>query len=128
MSPSHALPSLSRRRALTALAIGVALPSTLASCFGGSTTSNQMQSPTHRQADSAGPPKPTLTFRPASAAVDVSPSAPIGIEVRDGWFQRVTLTTAEGHVIAGELNRDRTSFNGHRDCSGAASNTYHPGV
>ena len=38
------------------------------------------------------------------------PTAPVGVEVSDGWFQRVTLTNPEGRVVAGALNRDRTAF------------------
>ena len=40
----------------------------------------------------------------------MAPVAPVRVEVKDGWFQRVTLTNAEGKVVAGALNRDRTSF------------------
>src|SRR5262249_28312219 len=32
------------------------------------------------------------------------------VEVKDGWFQRIALTNAEGKVVAGALNRDRTEF------------------
>ena len=55
-------------------------------------------------------PTPSMTFEPANAAADVVPTAPVGVEVRDGWFQRVALTNAEGKVVAGALNRDRTAF------------------
>ena len=40
----------------------------------------------------------------------MAPTAPVGVEVKDGWFQRVTLTNADGKVVAGALNRDRTAF------------------
>ena len=39
------------------------------------------------------------------------PVAPVRVEVKDGWFQRVTLINAEGKPVAGALDRDRTSFN-----------------
>jgi lipoprotein-anchoring transpeptidase ErfK/SrfK len=52
-----------------------------------------------------------VSFEPANAATDVAPTARVGIEVTDGWFQRVTLTNPEGKVVAGTLNRDRTAFN-----------------
>ena len=39
------------------------------------------------------------------------PIAPVRVEVKDGWFQRVTLTNPDGKAVAGALNRDRTSFN-----------------
>jgi lipoprotein-anchoring transpeptidase ErfK/SrfK len=51
-----------------------------------------------------------VTFQPGDAAKDVAPTAQIGAEVRDGWFQRVTLTNPEGKVVAGELSQDRTSY------------------
>jgi hypothetical protein len=35
---------------------------------------------------------------------------PIGIEVRDGWFQRISLTNPAGKAVAGVLNRERTEF------------------
>ena len=47
---------VTRRRALTALAVGVFAPNVLAACFGGST----------KQAEKAKPPaEATITFRPA---------------------------------------------------------------
>jgi lipoprotein-anchoring transpeptidase ErfK/SrfK len=84
------------------LAVGVVAPGALASCFGGSSKQSQTQAP---------PPKPTVTYRPGAGAGDVVPTAPIGADVRDGWFQRVALTNPEGKVIAGLMNHDRTSFN-----------------
>jgi lipoprotein-anchoring transpeptidase ErfK/SrfK len=84
-----------------ALAVGVVAPGALASCFGGS----------GKQGQSAGPPpKPTVTFKPGDAAVGVIPTAAVSAEVRDGWFQRVTLTNPAGKVVAGALSHDRTSF------------------
>ncbi|MBI3216182.1 MAG: L,D-transpeptidase family protein [Mycobacterium sp.] len=56
------------------------------------------------------PPAPTLKFTPAAAAVDVAPTAPVRLEVTDGWLQRVSLTNPEGKAVAGALNRDRTVF------------------
>jgi len=56
------------------------------------------------------PNPPSLSFQPADAAVDVSPTAPVGVQVRDGWFQRVKLTNPDGKVVAGVFNRDRTAF------------------
>ena len=40
----------------------------------------------------------------------MAPVAPVRVEVKDGWFQRVALTNSDGKVVAGALNRDRTSF------------------
>ena len=51
-----------------------------------------------------------MTLIPGDAAKDVVPTAAIGAEVRDGWFQRVTLTNSDGKVVAGALSRDRTSY------------------
>ena len=95
------MPRLSRRRALTALAVGVVAPGALVSCFGGA----------GKQGEAAGPPpKPTVTFRPDSGATDVVPTAPVSAEVRNGWFQRVTLTNPDGKAVSGVLNQDRTAF------------------
>jgi lipoprotein-anchoring transpeptidase ErfK/SrfK len=92
---------LTRRRALTALAVGVAAPGVLASCV----------SKSGKQDEQAGPPpKPTVTLRPGDSATDVVPTAPISAEVRDGFFQKVTLTNSDGKVVAGALSRDRTSY------------------
>ncbi|ULE35523.1 L,D-transpeptidase family protein [Mycobacterium sp. IDR2000157661] len=55
-------------------------------------------------------PAPSLRFEPANAATDIPPTAPVAVEVSDGWFQRVRLTNPEGKVVAGALNRDRTAF------------------
>ncbi len=95
-------PFLNRRRALTALAVGVVAPGVLAACSGKSKTPSQAA-----QAPSA----PSLTYTPQNAASDVVPTTPVRVDVRDGWFQRVTLTNADGKPVAGAINRDRTSFN-----------------
>ena len=96
------MPSVTRRRALTALAVGVVAPGALAACGG------KVSKPS---ADNPAAPAPSITYEPADAANDVVPIAPVRVEVKDGWFQRVTLTNPEGKVVAGALNRDRTSFN-----------------
>jgi len=96
------MPSINRRRALTALAVGVVAPGALAACVG---------KPSETSGAPTAPPAPSLKFEPAKAAADVSPTAPVGVEVSDGWLQRVALTNPEGKVVAGSLNRDRTAFN-----------------
>src|SRR3954469_7204284 len=96
------MPSVTRRRMLTALAVGVVAPGALAAC-GGKISKPSGDAPAAQSA-------PSITYQPANAATDVAPVAPVRIEVKDGWFQRVTLTNAEGKVVAGALNRDRTSF------------------
>jgi lipoprotein-anchoring transpeptidase ErfK/SrfK len=93
---------INRRRALTALAVGVVAPGALAACVNRSSKTS---------GEATAPPAPSLTFDPGHAATDVSPTAPVGVEVKDGWFQRVTLTNPQGKVVAGVLNRDRTAFN-----------------
>jgi lipoprotein-anchoring transpeptidase ErfK/SrfK len=96
------MPSLTRRRALAALAVGVVAPGALAAC------GSRIGKPS---ADApAAPAGPSIKYQPANDATDVAPVAPVGVEVKDGWFQRVTLTNPEGKVVAGALNRDRTSF------------------
>ncbi|BBY98783.1 L,D-transpeptidase [Mycolicibacterium fallax] len=91
---------MTRRRALSALALGVAASGALAACRSGSDGPQ-----------SAGPPpSPTLNFSPADAAVEVNPRTPVRLAVTDGWLQRAALINADGKVVAGVLNRDRTAF------------------
>jgi lipoprotein-anchoring transpeptidase ErfK/SrfK len=59
----------------------------------------------------ASPPAaPKITFSPAKDATDVVPTSQVGVDVTDGWLQRVALTNSEGKAVAGVINRDRTSF------------------
>ncbi|WP_246231073.1 L,D-transpeptidase [Mycolicibacterium sediminis] len=94
--------TLNRRQALTAIAVGTT--GFLAACAGTSVTGSG------EAAESEAPKAPDVTFSPANSASDVPPTAPVGVEVVDGWFQRVTLTNAEGRVVNGVVNRDRNSF------------------
>jgi len=103
VSPAIPLPPINRRRILTALAVGVVAPGALAAC-GSKVSKPSSGAP-------AAPPAPSITYEPADAATDVAPVAPVRVEVKDGWFQRVTLTNPEGKAVAGALDRDRTSFN-----------------
>ncbi len=91
------LPNLSRRQALGAAAL-LAAPQLLAGCGKGP------------GAASSPPPKPALAFTPADGASGIVPTVPIGIEVKDGWFQHVSLTNPSGKTVAGVLNRERTAF------------------
>ncbi|WP_109560872.1 L,D-transpeptidase [Mycolicibacter engbaekii] len=94
---------LNRRHALAALAAGVLAPAALAGCT----------SRSGKNAENAPPAEPTLTFEPAlddGAVTDVLPTAEVGVSVRDGWFQRVTLTSPAGKVLAGTFNRERTRY------------------
>jgi lipoprotein-anchoring transpeptidase ErfK/SrfK len=98
---SRGLTPVNRRRALTALGVGIFAPNVLAACVGGSS----------KQAEKTkAPSAASVTFRPANKATDVVPTAPISVEVRDGWFQHVALTNSSGKAVAGTLNRDRTIY------------------
>ncbi len=92
---------MSRRRALTALAVGVVAPGVLAACTGKSKAPSDA---------APAPSKPTLEFTPKNDASDVVPTSPVRAEVRDGWFQKVALTNSDGKVVAGAINRERTVF------------------
>jgi lipoprotein-anchoring transpeptidase ErfK/SrfK len=93
---------VTRRRALGVLALGLAAPGALAACSQvKSKLSNEPPPP---------PPAPSIKLTPANAATDVVPTAPVHVDVTDGWFQRVALANADGKPVAGVLNPDRTSF------------------
>lgn len=94
---------LSRRRALTVLGLGGA--GFLAACAG-KTTGGGVAAPE----DEAAATSPTITLTPDDAATEIVPTAAAGVSVSDGWFQRIALTNANGKVVAGKLNRDRTEF------------------
>src|ERR687891_44308 len=94
------MPPVNRRRALTALAVGVVAPGALAACVSRSGKAS---------GEATAPPAPSLTFEPAQAATDVSPTAKAGLEVKDGWFQKVALTNPQGKVAT--INPD-TQVNG----------------
>ncbi|WP_319450914.1 MULTISPECIES: L,D-transpeptidase [unclassified Mycobacterium] len=91
---------MNRRQAMTALAVGAS--GVLAACAG----KGLPQSGSKTQAPTA----PVATFTPENAAADVDPTAPIGIDVDNGWFQRVSLTNPDGKPVAGVMNPERTSF------------------
>ncbi|WP_101950406.1 Ig-like domain-containing protein [Mycobacterium sp. 3519A] len=102
MSPADPVPPLNRRRILTALAVGVVAPGALAAC-GSKISKGTAEAP-------AELPAPSISYQPDNAATDVKPVGPVRVDVKDGWFQKVALTNADGKVVAGALNRDRTSF------------------
>jgi lipoprotein-anchoring transpeptidase ErfK/SrfK len=102
VSPANPLPSIGRRKVLTALAVGVVAPGALAAC-GSRISKPSADAP-------AAPAGPSISYQPANAASDVAPVAPVRVEVKDGWFQHVALINTEGKAVAGALNRDRTSF------------------
>ncbi|MGE2719456.1 L,D-transpeptidase [Mycolicibacterium celeriflavum] len=102
-TPGPLPPGFNRRRALAALAVGVVAPGALAAC------ANRDNGSPAAQGDEA-PEAPSLKFTPEKDATDISPTERVGVEVVDGWFQRVSLTNSNGKVVAGSLNRDRTEF------------------
>jgi len=96
------MPSFTRRRALTAIAVGLVAPGAVAACMrGGDSRSGEA-------ADTSSPP--AVTYEPSNASEDVMPTARAGVQVKDGWFQRVSLMNSDGGLVAGTLNRDRTEF------------------
>lgn len=102
MSPDNPWPSVTRRRALTAIAVGLVAPGALAACVseGGKPSGDAAVAPT----------PPRVTYEPADSSTDVVPTARVGVEVKDGWFQKISLKNSDGTVVAGSLNRDRTTF------------------
>ncbi|WP_307789285.1 L,D-transpeptidase [Mycolicibacterium baixiangningiae] len=101
MSAADKLPPMTRRRALTALAVGLVAPGALAACSrSASNTSDPAEAPASA----------SLSFEPATSATDVLPTDPVRVEVAGGWFQRVALANAEGRPVAGALNHDRNVF------------------
>jgi len=101
VGPANRPPHVNRRQALAALALGVAAPTVFAACSGGS----------GKQSGASGPPaKAELTFSPENAANKVVPTAPVSLQVSNGWIQRVALVNVDGKPVAGALNRDRTAF------------------
>lgn len=90
-------PKLSRRQALSAAAL-LAAPTLGAACAKGP------------DASSARSANPTLTFTPADGAQGIAPTAAAGIEVKDGWFQYISLTSPAGKIVAGVMNPGRTAF------------------
>ncbi|TPG31594.1 L,D-transpeptidase [Mycolicibacterium hodleri] len=91
---------MNRRQALTAFAVGAS--GVLAACSGRSST-------TPADATQA-PAKAEIAYKPAKDTSDVAPTDSIGVEVSNGWLQRVTLTNPEGAPVAGTMNPDRTTF------------------
>ena len=89
------MPKLSRRQALGAAAL-LATPPLLAGCG--------------KDPGASPPPKPALTSTPADGASGIVPTVPVSIEVKDGWFQRISLTNSAGKAVAGVLNRERTVY------------------
>ena len=94
---------INRRQALTALAVGAS--GVLAACAG------RPRSPAARgrRGPRAGRPTITLQARQCRHRRRARPRRSASTST-NGWFQRVTLTNADGKPVAGAINRDRTSF------------------
>ncbi|MGD9618886.1 MAG: Ig-like domain-containing protein [Mycolicibacterium sp.] len=103
MNSANSGPLVTRRRALAAIAVGLVTPAALAACSTGDGRNAQ-------GSGGAEGVEPALKFEPADGSVGVLPTARIGVDVTNGWFQSIGLTNADGKVVAGTLNRDRTAF------------------
>ncbi|MCK0175726.1 Ig-like domain-containing protein [Mycolicibacterium sp. F2034L] len=103
MSAADKLPPINRRRALTALAVGLVAPGALAACSKVTTGGGAIN-------NSTAPASASLAFEPATSATDVAPRAPVSVKVTGGRFERVALTNTGGKVVAGSLNEDKTTF------------------
>jgi lipoprotein-anchoring transpeptidase ErfK/SrfK len=101
VSTSSAPPPINRRLALAALGLGVFAPNILAACAGTAPKQSQKKNE---------PSAPHLKFQPADAASNVVPTAPVSVQVGDGWFQKVALTNPAGKAVAGAFNEDRTVY------------------
>lgn len=100
MTPSSAPRPFNRRVALATLGLGALAPGVLAACGGG----------TAKEAEKKEQPALRLKYQPADAAQNVVPTAPVSVEVSDGWFQQVTLSNSSGKAVAGTFNSDRTVY------------------
>lgn len=100
---------------LTAIAVGTS--GVLAAC---SDKSNGSGSSAPAKETAA----PVITYRPANGATDVVPTSSVGVDVTDGWFQKLTLTNGDGKVVAAVFNKDRTSFNAAEPLGFGATYTF----
>lgn len=96
---------LTRRSALTALAVGVA-GVTAAAC----SADDKSGSPAAGEKVPAEPVA-EVSYSPALDATDASPVGEISVTVKDGVLNPdVQLTNANGRVVAGTISEDRTTF------------------
>ena len=96
---------LSRRAALTAIAVGAA-GVTAAAC------SSDSDSPGSAEESKApDEPKADIAYSPALDTTDASPIDEVSVKVTGGVLNPdVQLTNANGRVVTGELSPDRTTF------------------
>ncbi|TXH28551.1 MAG: L,D-transpeptidase [Mycobacterium sp.] len=98
-------PLVTRRRALTVLALGAAAPGVLAACSARDAQQTHQTNPA-----SAPPPPASVAYQPPQASHGITPVTPVSVDVKDGWIQHVTLTGEDGNTVPGLLDADRTSF------------------
>ncbi len=84
------------------MALGLVAPGALAACAKEGARSSQ-----EPEGSAAAP---NVAYEPSGESVDVLPTARVGADVSNGWFQTISLKNADGKVVAGTLNRDRTAF------------------
>ncbi len=90
------------------LAAGV-IGLTMAGCS--SSPSGEPPAPTSSQSKPPAPVKPAaLTLTPAKDAKDVAPGEPVSVTVADGKVGAVTLTGADGKVVAGKARADGSGW------------------
>lgn len=53
---------------------------------------------------------PQISTTPANGAADVSPTAPVSAQARNGIFSKVRMTNPEGRAVSGRLSADKTSW------------------
>ncbi|MEV4150838.1 Ig-like domain-containing protein [Amycolatopsis sp. NPDC049691] len=93
------------RRLLAAGVIGL----TVAGCS--SSPSGEPPAPTSSQSKPPAPVKAAaLTLTPANDAKDVAPGEPVSVTVADGKVGAVTLTGADGKVVAGKARADGSGW------------------
>lgn len=96
---------LSRRAALTAIAVGAA-GVTAAACSTGDDSSDGAG-----QSKAPAEPKADITYSPALDVTDASPIEVVSVKVSEGVLNPdVQLTNANGRVVSGELSADRTTY------------------
>ncbi|HEV2778020.1 MAG TPA: Ig-like domain-containing protein [Actinophytocola sp.] len=77
---------------------------------GGDDAQNGSPGGNQRVAPAAAKPAAAITLSPAAGAVDVSPTAPIAVAVKDGTIDSIALTNPDGKAVGGTLSKDRTSW------------------
>ncbi|WP_240498209.1 Ig-like domain-containing protein [Williamsia sp. 1135] len=96
---------LSRRSALTALAVGAA-GVTAAAC-----SSDNKSGDAAQESKAPSDPDATVTYSPPLDTTDASPIVEVSVKVTDGVLNPdVKLTNASGRVVTGAMSEDRKTF------------------